>query len=316
MHQPTVVILGGGYAGLMAASRLARQKVARVLLIDRNATFVQRIRLHQMLAGDTIPAAPLAQWLAPAILAALEDAEEPLSRVRDFIEDTFRPTFEKLHEVWVEDILPSLSELRDAFEQRSQRLEQDARVGGGGPDRVRARDPGEVVEPEPDRDRAPHPAAVEDLARIERGGGERQSRGIGHDQPDSLADSGPSQAIAAEITKAVVCGLARSTPKDVARAGEAVELAARLVKANPELAADIFLRTNQSKIDRTLLLSIIRSPEVDFKLAPENTYALAAFMHRVGAIKNRPASVKDYFFDDAHNAAYSQPNPYSARRLR
>ncbi|CAN7275776.1 ABC transporter substrate-binding protein [Rhizobacter sp. LjRoot28] len=81
--------------------------------------------------------------------------------------------------------------------------------------------------------------------------------------------------------------------------------AARLVKANPELAADIFLRTNQSKIDRTLLLSIIRSPEVDFKLAPENTYALAAFMHRVGAIKNRPASVKDYFFDDAHNASGS-----------
>jgi len=26
-------------------------------------------------------------------------------------------------------------------------------------------------------------------------------------------------------------------------------------------------------------------------------------MHRVGAIKNKPASVKDYFFDDAHNAS-------------
>src|SRR5712671_1588764 len=30
------------------------------------------------------------------------------------------------------------------------------------------------------------------------------------------------QAIASEITKSVVCGLARSTPKDVERAGEAV----------------------------------------------------------------------------------------------
>ncbi|RZL41415.1 MAG: ABC transporter substrate-binding protein, partial [Variovorax sp.] len=39
-----------------------------------------------------------------------------------------------------------------------------------------------------------------------------------------------------------------------------------------------------------------------FKTAPQNTFALAEFMHRVGAIKNKPASVKDYFFDDAHNA--------------
>ena len=38
----------------------------------------------------------------------------------------------------------------------------------------------------------------------------------------------------------------------------------------------------------------------EFKLTPENTFALAEFMHRVGAIKNKPGSVKDYFFDDAH----------------
>ncbi|RZL57011.1 MAG: ABC transporter substrate-binding protein, partial [Variovorax sp.] len=42
---------------------------------------------------------------------------------------------------------------------------------------------------------------------------------------------------------------------------------------------------------------------VQFKTTPQNTYALAEFMHRVGAIRNKPASAKDYFFDDAHNAA-------------
>ena len=31
------------------------------------------------------------------------------------------------------------------------------------------------------------------------------------------------RAIAAEVSRAVVCGLARSTPKDVARAGEAIK---------------------------------------------------------------------------------------------
>jgi NitT/TauT family transport system substrate-binding protein len=79
--------------------------------------------------------------------------------------------------------------------------------------------------------------------------------------------------------------------------------AAKLITTNPELAADIFIRTNKSGIDRALLLKIIKSPEVQFKLAPQNTYVLAEFLHRVGAIKNKPASVKDYFFADPHTAA-------------
>src|SRR3954471_1897809 len=35
------------------------------------------------------------------------------------------------------------------------------------------------------------------------------------------------KAIASEITRSVVCGLARSTPKDVERAGEAIKKAAK-----------------------------------------------------------------------------------------
>jgi NitT/TauT family transport system substrate-binding protein len=94
----------------------------------------------------------------------------------------------------------------------------------------------------------------------------------------------------------------KDNPKTYRAFVEALAEAARLVKADPEKAADIYLRTNKSKVDRALLLKIIKNPEVDFKLTPENTYALAEFMHRVGVIKNKPASVKDYFFDDAHVA--------------
>lgn len=78
--------------------------------------------------------------------------------------------------------------------------------------------------------------------------------------------------------------------------------AAAFIAANPEAAADIYLRSGQGQLDRTLLLSIIKSPEVQFKITPQNTLLLAQFMHRVGAIKNLPASAKDYFFDDPHNA--------------
>ncbi len=85
----------------------------------------------------------------------------------------------------------------------------------------------------------------------------------------------------------------------------ALDEAARFIAANPEAAADIYLRSGQGQLDRKLLLSIITSPEVQFKLTPQNTLALAQFMHRVGAIKNKPASTKDYFFDDPHNDAGS-----------
>ncbi|WDZ98509.1 ABC transporter substrate-binding protein [Herbaspirillum sp. WKF16] len=80
----------------------------------------------------------------------------------------------------------------------------------------------------------------------------------------------------------------------------ALDEAAKFISAHPEKAADIYLKSNKGKTDRALLLKIIKSPEVQFKIAPQNTYAIAGFMHRVGVIKHKPASVKDYFFDDAH----------------
>ena len=95
----------------------------------------------------------------------------------------------------------------------------------------------------------------------------------------------------------------KDNPKTYKAFVDALAEAAQLVRKDPEKAADIFIRTNRSGIDRKLLLSIIKNPEVEYKLTPQNTYALAEFMQRVGAIKNKPASAKDYFFDDAQNAA-------------
>lgn len=112
---------------------------------------------------------------------------------------------------------------------------------------------------------------------------------------------GPSSATALYATER----FRQENPKTYKAFVDALAEAARLIKADPEQAADIFLRVNKSGIDRKLLLQIIRSPEVEFTLTPQNTYALAEFMHRVGAIKHRPASAREYFFDDPHNAAGS-----------
>ena len=78
--------------------------------------------------------------------------------------------------------------------------------------------------------------------------------------------------------------------------------AAQFATANPEAAADLYIRVNKAKIDRALLVKILRNPQVQFKVTPQNTFALAEFMHRVGAIKNQPKSWQDYFFQDPATA--------------
>jgi NitT/TauT family transport system substrate-binding protein len=81
--------------------------------------------------------------------------------------------------------------------------------------------------------------------------------------------------------------------------------AAQFVAKNPERAADIYIRVNDSKIDRNLLLKILRDPQVQFRVAPQNTFGLAQFMYRVGAIRTEPKSWRDYFFDDPATAGGS-----------
>ncbi|HZG21028.1 MAG TPA: ABC transporter substrate-binding protein [Herbaspirillum sp.] len=107
---------------------------------------------------------------------------------------------------------------------------------------------------------------------------------------------GPSSATVLYATEK----FRKDNPKTYGAFLGALEEAARFIAANPEKAADIYLKVNKGNTDRKLLLQIITNPDVQFKIAPQNTYGLAEFMHRVGAIKNKPASVKDYFFDDAH----------------
>ncbi|MBB5393798.1 MULTISPECIES: ABC transporter substrate-binding protein [unclassified Herbaspirillum] len=107
---------------------------------------------------------------------------------------------------------------------------------------------------------------------------------------------GPSSATVLYATEK----FRRDNPKTYSAFVGALDEAAKFIAANPEKAADIYLKVNKGNTDRKLLLQIIKNPEVQFRIGPQNTYPLAEFMHRVGAIKNKPASVKDYFFDDAH----------------
>jgi NADH dehydrogenase FAD-containing subunit len=47
-----VVVIGGGYSGVMAANRLTQRDDVTVTLINPRPTFVERVRLHQLVGGS------------------------------------------------------------------------------------------------------------------------------------------------------------------------------------------------------------------------------------------------------------------------
>src|SRR6185369_14637480 len=77
------LILGGGYAGMIAAARIARgvrRAAVDVTLLDSKADFVQRIRLHEVLAGrepTVLRAAPLLARRGVRFVEARVEALDP-----------------------------------------------------------------------------------------------------------------------------------------------------------------------------------------------------------------------------------------------
>jgi NADH:ubiquinone reductase (H+-translocating) len=62
-----VVVIGGGYAGVFAANRLTKRDDVTVTLINPRPTFVERIRLHQLVGGSYNAAADFREVLGEGI---------------------------------------------------------------------------------------------------------------------------------------------------------------------------------------------------------------------------------------------------------
>ena len=90
----------------------------------------------------------------------------------------------------------------------------------------------------------------------------------------------------------------KDNPKTYKAFVEALAEAADFAQNNKAAAADTYIRVTKAKIDREALLKIIDNPQYEFSVTPKNTYPLAEFLYRVGAIKHKPESWKDYFFQD------------------
>ncbi|MBS0371867.1 MAG: ABC transporter substrate-binding protein [Proteobacteria bacterium] len=83
----------------------------------------------------------------------------------------------------------------------------------------------------------------------------------------------------------------------------ALDEAAKLVKADKAKAAEIFIRVQKSRLAPELVRKIIDDPENSYTIQPQRSLVYAEELYKLGVLKNRAVSWKDYFFPEA----YAQP---------
>jgi NitT/TauT family transport system substrate-binding protein len=76
----------------------------------------------------------------------------------------------------------------------------------------------------------------------------------------------------------------------------ALDEASDLVAKDTKAAAEIYLSVTKEKITVDELVAIIRQPGAIFSATPQRSMLWADYMHRIGMIKQKPASWKDFTF--------------------
>ena len=76
MSTTRVVVVGGGYAGVLAANRMLQRDDVDVTLINPRPEFVERIRLHQLVAGNDDAVADYAEILSGRVHLVVDSAEQ------------------------------------------------------------------------------------------------------------------------------------------------------------------------------------------------------------------------------------------------
>lgn len=90
-------------------------------------------------------------------------------------------------------------------------------------------------------------------------------------------------------------------PKVTKSVMDAMGEAMQLIAKDKRRAAEIYLTATKEKTSIEDLTAIVSDPKIAFRLQPSATYPVAEFLHRIGRIKNKPASWKDMFFATAHH---------------
>lgn len=97
----------------------------------------------------------------------------------------------------------------------------------------------------------------------------------------------------------------QDNPKTYKAFLEAFEEATKWVEQNKKAAADIYVKVEKSKLDPAFVAEVLGDPDTQYTLVPLGTLKFADFMNRIGAIKAKPTSFKDFTFEDLHSASGS-----------
>jgi len=76
----------------------------------------------------------------------------------------------------------------------------------------------------------------------------------------------------------------------------ALDEASELIARDPKTAAEVYLRVTKEKITVDELVGIIKQPGAIFSATPQRSMLWADYMFRIGMIKQKPASWKDFTF--------------------
>ena len=81
----------------------------------------------------------------------------------------------------------------------------------------------------------------------------------------------------------------------------ALEEATSWINAEKKNAASLYIKAENSKLSQEFVEKILNDPENIYTTTPSNVMKYAEFMHKVGSIRNMPASWKDIFFPEIHD---------------
>jgi NitT/TauT family transport system substrate-binding protein len=81
---------------------------------------------------------------------------------------------------------------------------------------------------------------------------------------------------------------------------DAIKEAIDMINRDKSGVAKIYIEMTRAKESVADIVAILDDPQVRFTMTPEGTMKFAEFMQRIGSIKNKPESWKDYFFEQIH----------------
>ncbi len=80
----------------------------------------------------------------------------------------------------------------------------------------------------------------------------------------------------------------------------ALDESVKFINADKKAAAALWIKAEKSKLSQAFIDKILADPDNVFTTTPQSVMKYVDFMHKVGSIKEKPASWKDLFFPEVH----------------